>query len=66
MSALTLLVAIAAVIVGSSLALLVLVAAAPRGRWELLDWIAFAISIALLMSGLQLLSWSLYAQDERH
>jgi hypothetical protein len=64
MPALALLVGVAAVIVGSSLALLVLVAAAPRGRWELLDWIAFAISIALLMSGLQLLSWSLTLPED--
>lgn len=66
MSAIILLVGIAAVVVGSSGALLVVLAVLLKGRWELPDLVALAVSLALLMSGLQLLSWSLTLKHGNH
>jgi hypothetical protein len=63
-SVLTLLAGIAAVVVGSSGALLVVLTVLLKGRWELLDLLALAVSLALLMSGLQLLSWSLTLSED--
>jgi hypothetical protein len=65
-SVLTLLAGIAAVVVGSSGALLVVLTVLLKGRWELLDLLALAIGLALLMSGLQLLSWSLTLPEDRY
>jgi hypothetical protein len=65
-SVLTLLAGIAAVVVGSSGVLLVVLTVILKGRWELLDLLALAVSLALLMSGLQLLSWFLCGSEDRH
>jgi hypothetical protein len=65
-SVLTLLAGIAAVVVGSSGALLVVLTVLLKGRWELLDLLALAVSLALLMSGLQLLSYHMTRPEDRH
>ena len=61
--ALMLLTGIVAVVVGTSGALLVVLAMLFKGRWEPLDLVALAFSLASLMLGLQLLSWSVYGQQ---
>jgi hypothetical protein len=63
---LTLLAGIVAVVVGTSGALLVVLAVMFKGSWELLDLLALAVNLALLMCGLKLLSWSLSMSDEHH
>jgi hypothetical protein len=58
-SIILLFVGIAAVFIGSSGILFVMLDATLKGGWETLDAVALTINIVLLISGLQLLSWLL-------
>jgi protein-S-isoprenylcysteine O-methyltransferase Ste14 len=65
-SVLTLLAGIAVVVMVTSGALLVVLAVSLEDRWEPMGNLVLAVGIALLMLGLQLLSWSLSLSDEHH